>query len=426
MFKNKKLWKKIGIVFGVFILLAGLFAGFLYLNDYHIEMTLKGEKEMTLEYGDPYKEEGAEALLKGKWHLKDGESLEVTTEGEVDDQKLGSYTLTYSASVPRRQAQVTRTVTVVDTKKPSLKLKGEKKITLTEGGQYKEPGFTAKDNYDGDLSKGVKVKGKVDTKTPGTYTLTYSIKDSSGNAAEVKREILVKKKPVVRPSTGGASAGTSAGTIDEVTVIPGEKTVYLTFDDGPGPYTGKLLDILKKYDAKATFFVTNKSSYMHLLGRMKNEGHAIGLHTASHNYKKIYASESAFFNDLEALQKVVVAQTGSRSTLLRFPGGSSNTVSRFNPGIMSRLVKAVTEKGYRYFDWNVSSGDAGETTSTSRVAQNVIKGISNKRASVVLQHDIKGFSVNAVEEILKWGKANGYTFKALDMTSPTAHHGVNN
>lgn len=420
MLNLKKPWKIVIIAGAVLVLILGLAAGFLLLNDYHIEMALNGKEKITLEYGESFKDEGAKAALVGKWHLKNGKELEVSAQGAVDEKKLGEYTLTYSAETFGKEAQITRSVKVVDTKKPSLKLEGEEKITLTEGQEYKEPGFTAKDNYDGDLAKEVKTEGKVDTKKAGTYKLSYSVKDSSGNEASATREVVVKKKAVYQP-TG------SAGVTDKVTVIPGEKTVYLTFDDGPGPYTGKLLDILKKYNAKATFFVIDKgASYMSLLGRMKNEGHAIGIHTASHNYRKIYSSEEAFFNDVEALQRIIVAQTGSRSTLLRFPGGSSNTVSRFNRGVMSRLVQSVTEKGYRYFDWNVSSGDAEETTSTSQVARNVINGISGKQVSVVLQHDIKGFSVNAVEQILQWGQANGYTFKALDMTSPTAHHGVNN
>ena len=119
-------------------------------------------------------------------------------------------------------------------------------------------------------------------------------------------------------------------------------------------------------------------------------------------------------------------ETGVTTMLTRFPGGSSNLVSAFNPGIMSRLANALTEKGFRYFDWNVTSGDAGETTSTTQVVKNVINGMASHSVSVVLQHDIKNFSVDAVEQIIQWGQANGYTFKACDMTSPTCHHGINN
>ena len=112
--------------------------------------------------------------------------------------------------------------------------------------------------------------------------------------------------------------------------------------------------------------------------------------------------------------------------MIRFPGGSSNTVSRINPGIMTRLVQAVTDAGYQYYDWNVSSGDAGLTTDTDVVYQNVIDGIRSHNVSIVLQHDSKGYSVDAVERIIQWGLANGYTFLPLTPSSPKAHHRLNN
>ena len=93
---------------------------------------------------------------------------------------------------------------------------------------------------------------------------------------------------------------------------------------------------------------------------------------------------------------------------------------------MTRLTQDLTDMGYEYYDWNVLSGDAGETTDTDVVAQNVINGISNHNVSIVLQHDIKGFSVAAVEQIIIWGLSNGYTFLPLTPGSPTAHHGLNN
>ena len=119
--------------------------------------------------------------------------------------------------------------------------------------------------------------------------------------------------------------------------------------------------------------------------------------------------------------------TGSYTNIIRFPGGSSNTVSRkYCPGIMSRLSVAVTERGFKYFDWNVVSGDAGGTTSTDKVYSNVINGIRGKSHAIVLQHDTKGFSVNAVERIIVWGLNNGYSFAPLTTDSPTAHQHINN
>jgi hypothetical protein len=95
---------------------------------------------------------------------------------------------------------------------------------------------------------------------------------------------------------------------------------------------------------------------------------------------------------------------------------------------MSRLTKSLEEKGFRYFDWNVDSNDAGGTTSTSGVARNVINGISrsSRKHNYVLQHDVHGYSVNAVEQIIQWGLDNGYTFKAITMDSPDCQHNVNN
>ena len=205
------------------------------------------------------------------------------------------------------------------------------------------------------------------------------------------------------------------------------KVVYLTFDDGPGAYTAKLLDVLKKYNAKATFFVTCAGDDS-LIKREYDEGHAVALHTCSHNYAKIYVSDAAYFSDLDAVKARVKRITGYDATMIRFPGGSSNTVSaNYNRGIMTRLTKEVQNRGYAYFDWNVSSGDAGNTTSSDVVYRNVVTGMGKfSNGEVVLQHDIKSFSVDAVERIIQYGQEHGFVFEKLTPTSYTAHHGVNN
>lgn len=413
---NKKKMILWGSIAGAVVMLLSAAVILFFANKFHIDIAVNGE-DTTLEYGSVYTDAGAEAALKGKLFLKKGKPMEVTMESSVDPAKIGSYTVTYTAHKWKWNATATRVVTVVDTQAPTLTLNGEEKITVTRGNDYTDEGCTATDGYDGDLTANITVSGEVDTSKAGDYTLTYEVKDSSGNTATAQRTVTVKA-PAVKKSTTTIT--------DSNTVVPGNKTIYLTFDDGPGPYTAKLLDVLAKYNVKATFFVTNKPNYNYLIGRMAQEGHAVGIHTASHDYKKIYASEDAFFADQQIMQNIITEQTGSPTKLMRFPGGSSNLVSSFNPGIMSRLAVAVTEKGMRYFDWNVSSGDAGETTSTSQVVANIKSGIASCKYANVLQHDIKNFSVNAVEEVIQWGLANGYTFAALDETSPTCHHGINN
>ena len=242
--------------------------------------------------------------------------------------------------------------------------------------------------------------------------MTYEVSDSSGNKAKATRVVSVYDP---------------AATAD--TVNPGNKIIYLTFDDGPGKYTQGLLDVLDKYNVKATFFVTNTHpDYQNMIAEEAKRGHTVAIHSASHKYNQIYTSEQAFFDDLEQMNSIIKAQTGNDASIIRFPGGSSNTVSKdYCPGIMTQLVNDVTARGLLYCDWNVSSGDANpKPISTEQVVQNVISGVQSHNVSVVLQHDIKDFSVNAVEQIIQWGQANGYTFLPLTTSSPMSHHRVNN
>ena len=203
----------------------------------------------------------------------------------------------------------------------------------------------------------------------------------------------------------------------------------MTFDDGPSQYTGELLDVLSKYNVKATFFVTGRNSnYFHYIKRAYDEGHTIGLHTYSHNYSLVYSSIDAYFSDLNSINEIVREQTGSYSNIIRFPGGSSNTVSRnYTVGIMSQLSSLVESKGYKYFDWNVSSGDASSVIlDSSSYAQNVINGLGNGSYYVVLQHDTNVNSIRAVSNIIEYGLSHGYSFRAIDINSPTVHHRIAN
>ena len=202
--------------------------------------------------------------------------------------------------------------------------------------------------------------------------------------------------------------------------------IYLTFDDGPGKDTPRLLELLAKYKAKATFFFVD-TPYAGTIAQVAEGGHTLAMHTATHNFSKIYASEEAYFDDLNRIQSVIEQYSGQKPTFLRFPGGSSNTVSRsYNSGIMTRLTQKVEEMGYIYFDWDVDSNDAGGARTAEEVAHNVIVGCATRTAPVVLLHDINSYTVDAVEEILLWGLSNGYTFEGLTADSPTCHHPVKN
>lgn len=473
--KNKKL---VIAVTGIVVTL--LFLIILFLSLFNININLNGSPKETIEYGDTYTEQGATAAFNTP--ASKNVPLNVTIKGSVDSSKLGTYHIHYKAKKGIFYVQKSREVKIVDTKAPiielnkidgyypktgetyqeegftatdnydgditskikrtedknvitytvsdssgnktsvqrtieyndgiapTITLNGDSDITIKAGTRFEDPGCTAKDSHGNDISDSVSVSDNISTYRAGTYTITYSVTDKFGNETSIDRTVTVE------------------AVKQTATTSSGNKVVYLTFDDGPGAHTQQLLDILDKYNVKVTFFVTNvNSGYENMIAKEAAAGHTVAIHSASHDYKKIYSSVDAYFADLNEMSDIIYAQTGQRPKLIRFPGGSSNTVSlKYCSGIMTTLTKAVTDQGYKYFDWNVSSGDAGGTTSTEEVYQNVVNGMKSHNVSVVLQHDIKGFSVNAVERIIQWGLANGYTFLPLTTSTEDVHHGVNN
>lgn len=362
-----------------------------------IDLNLQGDPVMTVEKGDVFEDPGVTALA-------DGRTVKVKVTGQVDTKTPGTYTLCYRARYLLSKGEATRTVHVVNTRPPVLALVGQEQITLTMGSEFEEPGYTATDNNGQDITARVQVSGEVDTLKPGIYTVTYTVTDDAGRMTTAQRVVTVEaaKQPNV--------------------VQPDGKVIYLTFDDGPGAYTDELLAVLDKYNAKVTFFVVGTNTNLaQRLQAIADGGHSIGIHTVNHDYKTIYANEEAFLRDLYGMQALIQQHTGATTTLMRFPGGSSNRL-RDNKCDMSRLVKTVTDLGFQYFDWNVDSNDAGGARTAEEVYQNVVSGIGSMKTACVLMHDIKGYSVDAVERIIQWGKANGYTFQALTLSSPGFHH----
>lgn len=477
--KMRRIRRRILSVVFLILFLATLCYGVHRYGGFGVTIKLNGESEIVLKYGESFEDPMAFSSFKGNYLVKSPIPVPVHVNGDVDLSKIGTYELTYTSRFGLWSAETHRTVRIVDRTKPkilltggpvssylpgetyqeegylardnydgdltdqvqiqrlhnriiytvtdssgnkaeavreivcydpvspTIELAGAAEIVLNVGQKYTEPGYRAEDNLEGDVTDNVVITGKVDSYHAGTYMLHYTVKDSFGNRTTVSRTIRV------------------ASAVQPEVVVPEGKVIYLTFDDGPGPYTRELLDVLKKYDVKATFFVV-KTKYLDLLKDITQEGHSIGIHTVSHDYDKIYASEEAYIKDMLKMQSIIEEYTGVRTTLVRFPGGSSNTISNFNPGIMTRLTKTLNEMGFQYFDWNVNSGDAGLTKKKDRVVEYVIEGVREYLVSVVLQHDIKKYSVEAVEEIILWALENGYEFLPLEPNSPNAHHRVRN
>jgi len=297
----------------------------------------------------------------------------------------------------------------VDEDKPEISLSGNSLMFINIGSDYYEPGYTATDNCDGDISDKVLVSGNVNTDIIGEYTITYTVTDSSENTSEVERKVIVRNPYLY--NDGVSNSG----------------TIYLTFDDGPNEdVTNYILDVLKEEGIKATFFVTcNGPDY--LIKRIYDEGHTVALHTASHDYSYVYSSVDNYFADLQRVSDRVKRITGEESKIIRFPGGSSNTTSRnYKLGIMSELTWLVLDKGYRYYDWNIDSNDAGGAGTSEQVYYNVVNNLYYNRSNMVLMHDIKYTTKYAVKDIITYGKNNGYTFEKITMDTYMIRHGVNN
>lgn len=162
--------------------------------------------------------------------------------------------------------------------------------------------------------------------------------------------------------------------------------VYLTFDSIPGENTDKILDVLKQYHVKATFFVTGDKSdgAKAVYKRIVKEGHTLGMHSFCNQYSTIYASTEAFEKDYNKLSAYLKKVTGEDSLYYRFPGGSSNQISNVN---MAEFVHVLNEKNISYFDWNVSAGDTSGDYTVDDIVNNVTDGIENYKTSVVLLHD---------------------------------------
>ncbi len=305
----------------------------------------------------------------------------------------------------------TPTPTPVPVTDPVITLTAGDSLVVNAAFTFEDPGASARDYLGADLTDRITVEGDVVPYLVGEYVLTYAVTDDYDQRTEVQRTVSVV--PVELPAV----------------IDPPPKTIYLTFDDGPSAYTEHLLNILKKYDVKATFFVLGKASKKELIKRAYEEGHSIGVHTYTHEYETIYASEEAFFADFLATEEVIKEQTGQYTTLFRFPGGSANTVSRINPGIITRLAKIMEDMGYRYFDWNLNSGDARTNSPAESGYYNSVLQSSLKKdgsPTFVLQHDTKYFSVDSLNFFIPWALRNGYTFLPLDMTSPVIHSKIAN
>lgn len=225
-------------------------------------------------------------------------------------------------------------------------------------------------------------------------------------------------------SASSVSGSTTTGAATVANDVEEAKKVYLTFDDGPGTQTEKILDVLKKENVKATFFVTGKDdSYSKkIYKRIVDEGHTLGMHSYSHVYSDIYSSTKSFAKDLDKISNLLYRVTGVRSKFYRFPGGSSTSGSEIPIG---EFVKILEDKNITYLDWNVISPDAVSTSvKKEKMISGILDAVSAYETSVVLLYDVadRPMTVKALPEIIEELKKEGYKLLPVDDKTTLIRH----
>ena len=343
--------------------------------------------------------------------LEDQSETTVSFAESYDFTKAGEQEVTIVAEDEcHNKTEKTAKLTLVDDEeKPTLN--GLRDIEVSVGAKINYLlDIEAKDNRDPNPKVEVD-SSQVDTSKEGKYEVAYTVSDRSGNKNVYKKQVTIIKKEIqsVAPNK--------------------DKVVYLTFDDGPSNQTERILEILEKYNAKATFFVTGQNAnYRYLIKKAYEDGHTIALHTYSHKYSKVYASVDAYFDDLNKVGEVVKEQIGFVPHYIRFPGGSSNLVSaKYSQGIMSTLTQEVQNRGYQFYDWNADTTDAsGNNVSVGKLIACGTSSCANN--IMILAHDTaaKATTADALPAIIEHYQSLGYTFKGIDDDTFTPHQPVNN
>ena len=395
----------------VVLAVAGVFIALLIANKHELTITMAGSDPLYVNFGEVFTDPGATAEYKGTiFHSRDRE-VAVTSMNDVDTSKYGTYRIKYHASYKDKEVEETRTVLIRDKTAPEIQLDASAEVVMN--GQPWKDSFTATDDQDGDITSQVQVIGDVDTTKNGTYEVEYRVVDASGNVATAKREVIVSNYQINNPGLAKED---------------GSNVIYLTFDDGPGPYTEELLEILNRFNVKATFFVTNQwPEYITLLKEEHEKGHAIGNHTASHDYGYIYGATDQFWEDYAEMDSIIEQYTGSKPTIFRFPGGSSNTASD-DETMMTNLSKQSAERKLTYYDWTIISGDSAPPYDENTIYNAITMTLEAEEKPdclMILCHDLIEETVLAMRDVIPWCLEHGYVFMPITEATPVIHHSIN-
>jgi len=256
----------------------------------------------------------------------------------------------------------------------------------------------------------------------------HSLEKQIETITKVSDSGVVKAQEKEAKTTKAPKKATTAEPTIKPTDDTTTKKVYLTFDDGPGSQTGKILDILKKNHVKATFFVTGKedASSKKIYQRIVKEGHTLAMHSYSHIQDVIYDSKEAFEKDLKQINRCLYEATGVHTKFYRFPGGSSTQNTSLS---IQNFIDVLKKNHYLYLDWNVISPDINNANATKeQVVTGVMQGVDAYDTAVVLMYDVadKPMTVKALPSIIKQIKAKNYELLPVDESMILIQHNNGN
>lgn len=393
-----------------------------------IHIDLNGKDVIYLEPGEEYEEYGANANFMGT-------KLSVKIFGTVNSNESREYKIYYSArNIFGLVKKKTRTVIVKDRNRPTIELNGSSLVVLKIGEKYKEPGYKAIDNEDGNITKKVKVSGNVYTDKVGSYQLAYDVYDKSGNYTKIYRKVNVidgnfkyrDSYDLIDNQIRGWGHGNKKDhkrSVADVTqeelakynayyMGPDEKIIYLTFDEGSNDtYTKEIVQVLKEKNVKATFFLCRQ--YMidnkDLIRQMEKDGHIVGNHTHNHKSMPALAKKATFDQYLKEL-------TNTSDTYKEITGKDMPLIYREPAGEWSyRSLKLVQDMGYRTYFWSAAFVDFEEDLSKQEALDKMMSLYHN--GAIYLIHPKNKGNYLALGDFIDNMRKLGYSFDTVDKIS---------
>lgn len=424
--KCKNILIVIGICIVICFISAILFMIY-YFGVFRLYFSLHGETEVTIALNGVYKEAG----FRSYYHLKSYDD-EVKITSNLEEDKVGEYTITYT--IPSLNVEKERKIKVVDKTKPTIRLLGKKNVITFVDNEYVEEGFSAIDNYDGDLSAKVTINSNVDVSKEGKYKITYSLKDASGNTSKAIRNVIVKRDPLNtkikynhdeydntmiawwfnkskdHKRTGAAVSSKELLPYDSFYLGKNEKVIYLTLDEGGSEktYIKEMTDVMNKYHVKATYFLTrnyieNEAAFMN---ELVAEGHVIGNHTRNHLDMTSLANDQnidKFVEEVTSVEKAYMKVTGQEMIkIFRFPKGEGSI----------RGMKIIQDLGYRNYFWSHAYYDYGAPLSFKEAYDLMINYYHP--GAIYLLHPKNEGNYLALETFIKEMLEKGYRFDTVD------------